>query len=65
MELEESLLTLIKIESSSEYESERETNTNSILFLYIFLSLILLSYLLSLINSSLFYNNNMSQHDFN
>ena len=65
MGLEEGLLTLTEIESSSEYKSERETNTSSTLSLYIFLSLILLSYLSSLIKSSPFYNNNMSQHDFN
>jgi len=59
MELEESLLVLTKIKSSSEYESERETSTSSILSLYIFSfsTIPLISSLLTPIDFSFLYYN--------
>jgi len=61
VKLEESLLTLVEIESSSNYELERKTSISSALFLYISSSPTLLLLLPISIDLLSFYYN-MSQH---
>ena len=63
MELEESLLILTKIESSSEYKSEEKTITSFALLLYTSLPSILPpQLLLSTLINSLSYYYNISHH---
>jgi len=57
MELKESLLTLTKIESSSDYESKKEISTGSTLLLYTLSSLTFPLLSLTLIESLSFYYN--------
>ena len=63
--LEEGLLTLTKIESSSNYKSEGETSTSFILSLYILSPPTLPPLSSTLINSLLFYYNTIQHSSIN